>query len=374
MNSRLSHALFKELSLEFEKVLKLFQTRLSENLDFEEKGNEKKEEDLKKIIKQVSRKDNQKRILSEFSGYGPLASVLKDEAISEILINGPKNIFFEKKGRLLKLEDHFLSSLTFNNMVEKVSSQAGLSLNLKRPFDEGKWGPFRIHILRPPLVKEDFHLALRRQIFSHFTLKKLEELDWAPPEAFQILKRIIDDKKNFLIVGSTSSGKTSALNACLNECDEFERVICLEDTDEITLPNKVSAKLLTLKNPEQGGDFISLQTLTKQSLRLRPDRIVMGEVRGEEAKDLILALSSGHKGSIGTLHATDHKQALWRLETLIQMGAPQWQSFTVKQLIFSSLQVILVLEKKEGIRVLKGIYQISSLESSGFLFETLWER
>ena len=176
-----------------------------------------------------------------------------------------------------------------------------------------------------------------------------------------------------MIVGPTSSGKTSVLNACLQELSNYERVISIEDTDEIVLPNALSLKLLTQNDPETLKSLIDQQDLVKQSLRLRPDRIVMGEVRGKEAKDLIMALTTGHQGCIGTLHAKDHKQALWKLETLAQMGAPEWQTSTVQRLIFSGLQALVVLDKTEGVRRLKGLYKITGLESSGFLFDTLFE-
>ena len=143
----------------------------------------------------------------------------------------------------------------------------------------------------------------------------------------------------------------------------------IEDTDEICIPNSVSTKLLTQTAPESSIAFINQEILVKQSLRLRPDRIVMGEVRGAEAKDLLLALSSGHRGSLGTIHGESHRQALWKMETLIQIGASQWQSDTIRRLIFSGLQGVVVLEKKDSLRLLKGIYKITSLEETGFLFE-----
>ena len=275
-------------------------------------------------------------------------SLLNEPDINEVIINGKDHIFYEKYGRILQLEDSFLAKVTFHNIVEKIGTQARLTVNLKKPFNEGKWGPFRVHILCPPIVKEDFHICLRRHPKSLWTFEKLEKQNWAPQPAIEILRQFVQNKLNFLIVGSTSAGKTSVLNACLQEVKNNERILSIEDTDEIILPNKTSTKLLTQSNPESLKALINQQCLVQQSLRLRPDRIVMGEVRGGEAKDLLLALSTGHKGSIGTLHGDNHKQALWKLETLAQMGAPQWQSSTIRKLIFSSLDGLIVLEKKRG--------------------------
>ena len=364
---------FEFLSREFENILYLFQNSLSsKNLTLQPQEQKNKDQMISQIIESNSSVENKQRIQSEFSGFGPLDQLLSQPDINEIIINGKEHIFYEQRGRIQVLKDHFLSSITFHHIVEKIGTEACLTVNVKKPYSEGKWKDFRVFILRPPLVKEDFHLCLRRRAKHLWTFDKLE--NWAPAQAIEILKNFMKEKFNFLIVGPTSSGKTSVLNACLQELSAYERVISIEETDEIILPNPVSTKLLTQRDTESLNLLIDQQDLVKQSLRLRPDRIVMGEVRGEEAKDLLLALSTGHRGSIGTLHARGHKQALWKLETLAQMGAPQWQALTVRKLIFSSLQALVVLDKREGIRRLKGLYKITALESSGFLFETLFER
>ena len=361
------------LSKEFENIFRLFQNSLeNKNISLQPQEEKTRGKVIEQIVKNNSSPENKQRIQAEFSSYGPLDQLLSQTDINEIIINGKDHIFYEKQGQIFLLEDSFLSQITFHNIVEKIGTQARITVNFNKPFSEGKWGYFRVLILCPPIVKEDFHLCLRKHPKQIWTLEKFENL--APPSALEILRQFVRDKLNFLIAGPTSSGKTSVLNACLQEVSTFERVLSIEDTDEIILPNKASTKLLTQREGESARLLISQKDLVKQSLRLRPDRIVMGEVRGEEAADLLLALSTGHKGCIGTLHAKDHKQALWKLETLAQIGAPQWQSSTVKKLIFSSLNGLAVLDKKAGQRQLKGLYKITALESSGFLYETLFER
>ena len=363
---------------EFDNILQLFR----KNIDQQSLAlNPQEQKDRKKIITEIiknnSSSTNQERILAEFLSWGPLDKLLEKEGINEIIINGDKNLFYEQDGVMKPHLDAFLSQVTFESMIEKISTLAHITVNIKKPYSEGRWKNFRVFLLRPPLVKNTFHLCLRRSAPYQWTFDKLsnEKLSsWAPPQAIHLLKNLIKEKNNFLIAGPTSSGKTSVLNACLQELPAYERVIAIEDTDEIVLPNSLSLKLLTQNDPETLKSLIDQQDLVKQSLRLRPDRIVMGEVRGKEAKDLLLALTTGHRGCIGTLHAKDYKQALWKLETLAQMGAPEWQTSTVQRLIFSSLQAVVVLDKKEGVRYLKGLYKITGLESSGFLFETLFEK
>ncbi|RYZ78974.1 MAG: CpaF family protein, partial [Proteobacteria bacterium] len=163
---------------------------------------------------------------------------------------------------------------------------------------------------------------------------------------------------------------TSLINALLQTIPSNERAVVIEDTPEIELPNTSSMKLITREDPQGILKSIDQGQLLKHSLRLRPDRIVMGEIRGGEAKDLLMALATGHGGSFGTLHASDARQALIRLEMLIQMGAPQWNLPAVRRLIHLSLDYILVVEKNaEGKRQFQGIYKICSLEENGFLIE-----
>ena len=365
---------FKQLKKEFESVFSLFRNSFSKNENSFNGEGKQQEEIIKHIIFKHSSPSCQKRLMDELCGYGPLEPLLKDNHINEIIINDQKHIAFEREGVIRTLSDEFLSQLTFDNIVEKICVEAHLTVNLKKPFSEGKWRDFRVHITRPPLVRRDFHIILRRHPQNIWTFKRLMTESWAPESAISILKMFIQERYNFLIVGATSSGKTSVLNACLQELPENERVVIIEDADEILISNAVSTKLLTQSAPESTMAFIDQEILLKQSLRLRPDRIVMGEVRGGEAKDLLLALSSGHRGSLGTVHAETHHQAVWKMETLAQIGAPQWRSDTIRRLIFSSLQGIVVLERRDSLRLLKGIYKITSLEETGFLFESLYER
>jgi pilus assembly protein CpaF len=176
------------------------------------------------------------------------------------------------------------------------------------------------------------------------------------------------------LIGPTGSGKTAVLNACLAEISKDERVVILEDTDELRCANPLSTKLLSRWDSQKILSEVTLSDLVRLSLRLRPDRLVMGEVRGPEAKDLLMALSTGHRGSLATLHAETAQQALLRLEMLIQLGAPQWSLQAVRQLIHLSLDVIVVLKMEGRRRRLHGMWRLSSLETFGFTLEPIAER
>ncbi len=312
----------------------------------------------------------QKRIRDEFHQLGPLERILLDEDITEILINGPFSIWLEKSGQLCVYEDRFYSELSFRNAVERLCEQAGIHITVEHPVADGKWRDFRVSVIGNEITREAIHLSLRRHPKNPWTFDKLAHSGWAAPGDLQLLSQMLQSHKNFLVVGGTGSGKTSVLNACLQQLPANERIAVIEDTPEISLSNSVSLKLLTRQDPQGLLPDVNQAQLVRRSLRLRPDRIVMGEIRGDEAKDFLMALATGHGGSFGTLHASSAAQALIRLEMLIQMGAPQWNLTAIRRLIQLSLDYILVTERNTlGQRRLKGLYRISSLEEYGFLTE-----
>lgn len=314
--------------------------------------------------------DAKKRIRAEFHGLGPIDKLIADEEISEILVNGPSSIWFEKAGRLQQCQDRYYSDLSFRNAVERLCQQARTHVTVAHPTVDAQWGDFRVALVSGELTRTATHFSLRRHPKNPWSFEKLMNLNWCQPEELETIKAIVESRKSFLIIGSTGAGKTSVLNSCLALLPTHERVVTIEDTPEISLANEASMKLITRQDPQQILPSIDQAQLVKRSLRLRPDRIVMGEVRGEEAKDFLMALATGHSGSFGTLHANSAHQALLRLEMLIQMGAPQWNLLAIRRLIHLSLDYIIVAGREmSGQRRLKGIYKISSLEEHGFLTE-----
>lgn len=310
------------------------------------------------------------RMRAEYFGAGPLEPLFQDPEVTEIIVNGRDSIWFEKFGRLSRIDGQFLSDLTFRNFIARLSREAGIQASLDCPFADGRWRGCRVHLIIPPASGDQAVVTLRRHPLMPWNFGSLAERGWATPAAIGQLRELVAEKKNFLIVGCTGSGKTSVLNACLSELAPDERGLIIEDTDELKAPNPVSSKLLTRRDSQGILKDIDQSDLLKQALRMRPDRIVMGEIRGGEAKDLLMAFATGHSGCMGTLHADSARQALLRLEMLVQLGAPQWSLQAVRTLIWLSLQAIVVVgRKKDGSRQLDGIYRIASLEDIGFLIE-----
>lgn len=310
------------------------------------------------------------RLREEFYGLGPLDALMRDTSISEIIVNSESTIWFEKNGRLCIYDDQFYSLVSYRNVVEKLSQKANTHLTTEHPRAEGSLGNFRLTLIGPSLTGGKIYISLRQHPNSSWSLDKLLENHWCTLEQAEVLKDIISKRKNFLIVGATSAGKTSVTNALLGLLTAEERSIIIEDTNELALPNLASIKLLTRFDPQGILPEVRQEDLLKSTLRLRPDRIIMGEVRGSEAKDFLMALATGHGGSFGTLHAQDPAQALIRLEMLIQMGAPQWSLTAIRRLIHMSLNYIVVAGRtKDQKRILKGVFKICSLEENGFLIE-----
>jgi pilus assembly protein CpaF len=316
----------------------------------------------------------QLRLQNEFEGVGPLLPLIEDENITEIIVNSLSDIWFEKSGHLYRLEDQFASDLTYQNFIERLCQEAKVQISLERPFCDGRFRNFRLHLVSSELTKSQSILTLRRQNSNPWTLNRLIETGWTNPKGAELLDSWIQQKKSFLVVGETGSGKTSVLNACLQQLPQNERVVILEDTAEIVIPNKASTRLLTRHDSQNLLPTIDLTELLRQSLRMRPDRIVVGEVRGAEAKDLLLALSTGHQGSMGTLHASSAHQAIMRLEMLVQLGAPHWSLQTIRRLLALSLNGILVVGRNEkGQRKLRSVYELTAVEETGILLDPIFQ-
>lgn len=314
--------------------------------------------------------EDQLRVKGEFLGDGPLEEIIGNSEITEIMINSFREIWIEKGGVLSLSSDRFYSELTYKKFLDRLLAITQKIVNRDYPFAQGIYRGFRLQYIDQELSPGATKLCLRRIREAPWRLSELLNLGWCTEKQFLILKNILQKKNNFLVVGGTGSGKTSLTGAMLKETESVERTIIIEDTSELPVPNAVSFKMLTRFDHQGQLTNYNQQDLLKLSLRMRPDRIVMGEMRGEEAKDFLMAIATGHEGCFGTLHAQNPHQALIRLEMMIQMGAPMWSIDAIRRLIVSSLQAICIVTRTiDGGRKLGGIFRIVSLESSGIVVE-----
>ena len=322
---------------------------------------------------------DKQRVHEELFGCGPLGSLLNDSSLTEIVINSPDQIWVERSGRWSHHQDRFFSELTFRNFLHRLGQESGAKVDFRKPYADGKWREFRVHRTGPPIAQGLGQISMRRIRRQAWSLNGLFDSDWVPTSdqsrVRQVLRNLVENHDNVLILGGTSSGKTSVLGALLGEIQETERLIILEDTDEIVYSHPLSVKLLAKDQTLDDDVKVPLEELLRQSLRMRPDRLIIGEVRGGEAKDLLMALATGHRGSWGTLHARTAQEGLMRLEMLVQMGAPQWSSATVRQLISQSVQALIQVSRDpKGYRRLDSIHRVASLEERGICLTNLYQR
>jgi pilus assembly protein CpaF len=336
-----------------------------------ENGNDRLEKILNQEI-QNHNKEQQSRLKDEFFGHGHLEKIIRDEDVTEIIINSWKDIWFEKSGQFSESQDVFLSPTTYHNYVHRLCKNLKVQLTFDQPFLCVTQENLRYHIVSPSISGDDYTLSIRKHRKLQWSMKDLLDKKSISEKQLQLIEQIIKQRKNFLVIGATGTGKTTFLNCCLKLLKANDRAVLIEDTSELIIPNGLSTKLLTRKDSHGLLSPIDLTILIREALRMRPDRLVLGEVRGPEAKDLLLALSTGHDGSIGTLHAVSAHEALIRLEMLIQLGAPQWSLDAIRRLIYFSLHYIICIERNEhGQRSVKDIHKLSGLESFGFLTEKI---
>jgi pilus assembly protein CpaF len=310
--------------------------------------------------------------LNTLTELAPLVKLLNDTDVTEILVNSARDIYFEKQGQLKRSADLFLTADHYLAAIDRLTESGQTFLNREKPFIETQMGDWRLTLIFSEISGRSPLLSLRRRSRIPWNLEKLCAANWCAVREYEFLSEALIEKRNILVVGPTSSGKTTVLQALLHSLEASERVLIIEDTQELNLPNQASASLLTRAHVNANVGAIDLTELIQKALRLRPDRLVIGEVRGPEAYALLLALSTGHEGSFGSLHARNTQEALLRLEMLVQLGAPNWSLQSIRRLISLSLDLIVTVEKTPQGRRLKEIAQLHSAEEMGVTTEKVF--
>lgn len=288
-----------------------------------------------------------KNIYSSIRGFDILDSIMNDDDITEVMINGPDNIFIEKKGRVHKINEKFESQTKLENVIQRIVSLAGREVNEANPIVDTRLpNGSRVNVVLPPIALCGPTVTIRKFSKTPMTMEQLIKFGSITPEIAKVLEILVKAKFNIFISGGTGSGKTTFLNALSNYIPKDERVITIEDSAELQIVGVENLVSMETRNANSAGSGqIAMKDLIKSSLRMRPERIVVGEVRGAEALDMLQAMNTGHDGSLSTGHANSTRDMLSRLETMVLQGSDGLPLEAIRQQIASAVDIIIHLSR-----------------------------
>lgn len=294
------------------------------------------------------KRDIKKKLLRQYLGYDILSELLEDDGISDIMINGPDNVFYEKEGIILRFEKKFDSISKLENIIQKLAAGHNRIVNESEPIADLRFGDgTRVNIVLPPVAIDGPVVTIRKFPKRDFTLEKLVSINTVTPEAVSFLKKLVRARYNIFILGGTGTGKTTFLNVLSGVIPKDERVITIEDTAELRIQGINNIVRLETRNANfEGDNEISMRALIKSSLRMRPDRIIIGEVRGNEVMDMLQAMNTGMDGSISTGHANSVMDMINRLETLVLLSG-DIPVFAARRQIGSAIDIFIQLGRME---------------------------
>ena len=286
-------------------------------------------------------------LYSSIRGLGLLDMIIKDDDITEVMINGTDEIFIEKSGKIERLNQSFESQRKLEDIIQRIVGRAGREVNQSNPIVDTRLPDgSRVSVVLPPVALKGPTLTIRKFSKTPMTVEQLIKYKSITPQIAKVLETFVKAKYNIFISGGTGSGKTTFLNALSNYIPNTERVITIEDSAELQIVGIDNlVKLETRNSNSSGRGTITIRDLIKTSLRMRPERIIVGEVRGAEALDMLQAMNTGHDGSLSTGHANSTKDMLSRLETMVLMGAEGLPLEAIRQQIASAVDIIIHLSR-----------------------------
>jgi pilus assembly protein CpaF len=303
-------------------------------------------------------------VIDEVIGFGPLEPFLKDPGVSDILVNTYGRIYVERFGKLAATDARFKDDDHLRKIIDKIVSAVGRRIDESSPMVDARLPDgSRVNAIIPPLAVDGPMLSIRRFAVNPLELDDLIQYQTLPPELELILSGIVRSRLNVLISGGTGSGKTTLLNVLSRFIPEEERIVTIEDAAELQLKQEHLVRLETRPANIEGKGAVVQRDLVRNSLRMRPDRIIVGEVRGQEAFDMLQAMNTGHDGSLTTVHANTPRDALMRLETMVAMANLEIPSQFLRRFIASALNVIIQVSRlADGRRKLVSLQEITGME------------
>ena len=339
-------------------------------------GNDRAREATVRLIQEIFEEDRvplsatekqqlQGELLDEVFGLGPLEPLLRDPTISDILVNRWDKVFIERSGKLYPVADtSFRDDDHLMQIIQRIVSKVGRRIDEMSPMVDARLEDgSRVNAIIPPLALDGPSVSIRRFGSAPVTVEQMIEWHCLSPEMFEILKAAVKARVSILISGGTGSGKTTFLNMLSKHIPNTERLVTIEDAAELQIQQENVVRLETRPANIEGHGAIRQRQLVINSLRMRPDRIIIGEVRGDEAFDMLQAMNTGHEGSMTTIHANSPRDALSRLESMIAMANLQVPEKAVRQQISSAITIVLQLTRQsDGTRKLVKMCEITGME------------
>jgi len=326
----------------------------------------------------LSREDRDRlasEIADDIFGYGPLERLLADPSISEIMVNGAHDIWIERQGRLSPTALRFTDASHLRRIITKMVGQVGRRIDESSPLVDARLPDgSRVNAIIPPLSLSGPLLTIRKFRQDRFDIEELVQLGTMSQEGADFLCRCIEAELNVLVSGGTGSGKTTFLNALSAAIPERDRIVTIEDAAELRLAQRHVIRLESRPKNIEGEGEITIRDLVRNSLRMRPDRIIVGEVRGAEALDMLQAMNTGHEGSLSTVHANSPRDALNRLETMVLMAGYELPLRAIRQHVSAALDLIVHLDRlDDGSRRVVEISEVQRMEGEMITLQKLFE-
>lgn len=305
-----------------------------------------------------------KQITDEVLGLGPLEPLLADHSVSDILVNGHASVYVERFGKLQRTDVRFRDDQHLLNIIDRIVSSLGRRIDESSPLVDARLKDgSRVNAIIPPLAIDGPSLSIRRFAVDLLSADSLVQMGTITPAIALVLKAVVRGRMNVLVSGGTGTGKTTMLNVLSSFIPDNERIVTIEDSAELQLQQPHVVRLETRPANIEGRGEVNQRELVRNSLRMRPDRIVIGEVRGAEALDMLTAMNTGHDGSLTTIHANTPRDALGRIENMVSMTGATFPIKALRQQIASAIDVVIQLERQEdGKRRLVSVQEINGME------------
>ena len=330
--------------------------------------------DYDQPLNRQEREELIQQVVDELLGLGPLEPLLQDDSITDILVNGHDTVFIERRGQLTRVPTRFQDEKHLMRVIQKIVSAVGRRVDESSPFVDARLADgSRVNAIVAPLAIDGSLLSIRKFAKQPISIRKMIDLGSIPQDMAPVLEAIVASRRNVLISGGTGSGKTTMLNAMSTFIDEQERIVTIEDSAELQLQQSHVARLETRPPNIEGRGEVTQRDLVKNALRMRPDRIIVGEVRAGEAFDMLQAMNTGHDGSMTTVHANTPRDALSRVEQMIGMSGIDITSRSSRNQIASAINVVVQVGRlADGRRKVKSLSEITGMEGETITMQEIF--